>query len=328
MFTERTAHNLLSLIGNTPLLQLDLETKATVYAKLEFLNPGGSIKDRAALFMIEQAEKESLLKKGSFIIEPSSGNQGIAIAMISAIKGYKAIITVPERTSIEKIRALKAYGATVHICPNTDNLDDPRGYHALAVKLHKSIPNSFMPSQYTNPTNSAAHYNTTGPEIWKQTCGLITHFVAGMGSCGTITGVARYLKEQKKTTNIIGIDAATSALSSRNPKSYETEGIGVDHPNDGNYDASMVDTVIPVQDVDAFAMTRTLFKKGLLVGLSSGAVAWGTQSLLPTLHASDVVVCIFADSGRAYLSKLFPTDDIVKPISTSDMTARPLQHQQ
>jgi cystathionine beta-synthase len=297
---------ILELIGNTPIARLELGTQATILAKLEYLNPGGSIKDRSALFMIEDAEKNGYLQPGGTIIEASSGNQGIALAMIGAVKGYNVIILVPDRTSQEKIATLQAYGAEVIICPDTDNLDDPEGYHAQAQTLLKTIPYSFMPNQYHNKLNPQAHYTTTGPEIWQQTNGAITHFIVGAGSCGTISGAGKYLKEQNPKIKIIGVDAITSAYSSKNPKAYNVEGIGIDSQD--NLDLSVIDEIIPITDDDAFATTKELaLKHGLMVGISSGAVMHVTFNYAKKLKPTDVIVVIFADSGRAYLQKVFGT---------------------
>lgn len=295
---------ILELIGNTPVVELSLQTEATVLAKLEYLNPGGSIKDRSALFMIEDAEKQGLIKKNGTIIEASSGNQGIALAMIGAVKGYNVIITVPDRTSEEKVATLRAYGAKVFVCPDTDNLEDPQGYHAKAQRLLKEIPNSFMPNQYHNKLNPMAHYKSTGPEIWEQTNGKITHLITGAGSCGTISGAGKYLKEKNKNIKVIGVDAATSAYSSENPKAYEAEGIGID--TEHNLDKKVIDEIIPVEDKHIFDMTKKIAKEyGFLVGLSSGAVMCAAIKKIKTLKKTDVVVAIFADSGRAYLKKAF-----------------------
>lgn len=297
--------DVLEAIGNTPLMKLDFDIKPTLLAKLEYLSLGGSIKDRAALFMIQEAERTGKLGPGGTIIEASSGNQGIALAMIGAIKGYKVVITVPNRTSIEKISTLQAYGAKVFVCPDTDDLNDPNGYHNKAETLHKQIENSYMPNQYYNIENQKAHYLTTGPEIWKQSFGKLTHCFVGMGSCGTISGVGKYLKEQNKNIKIIGIDAKTSKLSMPNsPKAYKTEGIGVDVIT-GNLDKSVIDEIFPVSDEDAFSMTRLLATKGYLVGLSSGAVMHVALEYAKKLGNLDTICVIFADSGRAYLSKVF-----------------------
>ena len=295
----------LDAIGNTPLVKLDLDTKPTILAKLEHLNPGGSIKDRSALFMIQEAERRGDLRPGGTIIEASSGNQGIALSMIGAIKGYNVIITVPNRTSIEKVSTLQAYGAKVFVCPDTDDLHYPNGYHTKAEALHKQIVNSYMPNQYYNTENPKAHYTTTGPEIWKQSCGKLTHCFIGMGSCGTISGIGKYLKEKNKNIKIIGIDAMTSKLSMPDsPKAYKTEGIGVDVITD-TLDRNVIDEIIPISDDHAFDMTRMLAKKGYLVGLSSGAVMHVALKYSKNLSASDTILVIFADSGRAYLSKVF-----------------------
>jgi cystathionine beta-synthase len=254
--------------------------------------------------MIEDAEQRGLLKPGGTIIESSSGNQGIALAMIGAVKGYKVIILVPDRTSAEKIATLRAYGAKVEICPDTDSLDDPDGYHAKSLELLKTIPDSFMPNQYHNKLNPQAHYSTTGPEIWEQTGGTITHLIVGAGSCGTISGAGKFLKEQNKNIKIIGVDAATSAYSSKTPRAYNVEGIGID--SNDNLDLSVVDEIIPISDTDAFNTTKELAKKyGLMVGISSGAVMHILFKKLKTFKPTDVVVVVFADSGRAYLGKVF-----------------------
>lgn len=297
--------SLLESIGNTPLVKLDFDTKPTLLAKLEFLNPGGSVKDRSALFMIQDAEQKGLLKPGGTIIEASSGSQGIALAMIGARKGYHVIITVPDRTSAEKVATLKAYGAKVYVCPNTDNIDDPEGFHAKAEALAEKIPNSFLPHQFYNPANVMAHFKTTGPEIWRQTNGQVTHCFIGMGSCGTVMGVAKFLKKKNPQIKIIGVDAANSLLSSpRGPRKYKTEGIGVDVITD-ILDLSMIDKIIPIKDNETFTMTKQLAKKGYLVGLSSGAVMCAALQEAKQLKSTDLMVVIFADSGRAYLSKVF-----------------------
>ncbi|MDR1057295.1 MAG: cysteine synthase family protein [Coxiellaceae bacterium] len=295
----------LGCIGNTPMATIDVATKATVLAKLEYLNPGGSIKDRAALFMIQEAERNGKLRPGGTIIEASSGNQGIALAMIGALKGYEVIITVPNRTSAEKIATLRAYGAKVFVCPDTDDLHNPEGYHSKAEELLKKIPNSYMPNQYYNVENPKAHYLMTGPEIWQQTEGALTYCFISMGSCGTISGIGKYLKEQNSKIKIIGTDAATSKLSMPDcPKAYKIEGMGVDVITD-TLNRDVIDEIIPVSDDDAFAMTRKLAQKGYLVGLSSGAVMHAVSEYKHKFKEDDVVIVMLADSGRAYLSKIF-----------------------
>lgn len=297
---------LLDAIGNTPLISLDLETPPTILAKLEYLNPGGSIKDRAALFMIEEAERKGLLKPGGTIIEASSGNQGISAAMIGAAKGYKVIITTSKKVSQEKINTIKAYGAEIIICEPKMLLDDPESYHSQAVRLHKKTPNSFMLNQYYELTNSEAHYRSLGPEIWQQTQGLVTHCFAATGSCGTTTGIARYLKEQNKNVKIIAVDAKNSYRSTQgNPKPYFLEGIGVDYdaPNLKAYE-SYIDEFFCVEDQQGVDMLKKMARSyGVLCGPTSGAVAYAVQEYSKNLSENDKVVMIMGDSGRAYLSK-------------------------
>jgi cystathionine beta-synthase len=310
---------ILQMIGNTPLMRLEFGTKPTLLAKLEMVNPGGSIKDRSALFMVEEAERTGKLKPGGTIVEASSGNQGIALAMIGKVKGYRVIITVPDRTAQEKVAALRAYGAEVHVCPNTDSHDDPRNYHTLAEHLAHTIPGAHMPNQYFNKANPKAHYTTTGPEIWQQTEGKITHFICGAGSCGTISGVGRYLKEQNPNVKVIGVDAATSMYSSKEPKAYKVEGLGIDVISD-TFDQAVIDEIIPINDDDAFAMTRKLaLQHGILVGISSGAVMHVALEYTKKLSEKDIVVIIFADSGRNYLSKVFA------PVAHCDATVTACQ---
>lgn len=297
---------LIDAIGNTPLVQLAYESPATIYAKLEYLNPGGSVKDRSARYMIEQAEKKGLLKPGGTLIDASSGNQGIATAMIGAVKGYKVIITVSEKVSQEKLNTLKAYGAQVITCPSTDFIDDPRSYHSTAKALHAATPNSFMPNQYYNPENAHAHYHSLGKEIWEQTHGKVTHFFAAAGTGGTITGVGRYLKEKNPTTQIIGIDSINSYRTTKgNPKPYKVEGMGIDFDTPV-IDYAVIDEIIPVADEDALPMLKKLAQSyGVLAGPSSGAVAYVAQEYAKKLNPEHLAVMIFGDSGRAYLTKNF-----------------------
>ncbi len=300
----------LSLIGNTPLVKLDIDAKPTIYAKFEFLNPGGSIKDRSALYMVEDAERRGLLKPGGTIVEATSGNQGIALAMIGKIKGYRVIITVPERTSEEKVAILKAYGAEVYVCQNTVSHHDPAGYVARAQAITAQTPGAFMPDQYVNPINADAYYASLGPEIWQQTNGTVTHFIAGAGTCGTISGVGRYLKEQNSDVTIIGVDAATSFYSSKEPKAYNVEGLGIDIISDV-FNQKVVDHILTITDEDAFSATRRLaYKYGIMGGISSGAVMHVATEYAKNLTEKDVMVIIFADSGRAYLSKVFNQKNI------------------
>lgn len=293
-------------IGNTPLVQVNFDSPARIYAKLEYLNPGGSVKDRSALFMIEQAEKDGRLKPGGTIIEASSGNQGAATAMISAIKGYKAVITVSEKISQEKLQTIKAYGAHVVMCPSTSFIEDPRSYHSQAVEILKNTPNAIMLNQYFNIENAQGHYTSLGPEIWRQTEGKITHYFAAAGTGGTLSGAGKYLKEQNSNIKIIAIDAANSFRSTNgNPKPYKVEGMGIDFETPV-LNKTIIDEYVPVTDEDALNMLKTMASgHGLLVGPSSGAVSFGTQSYAKNLKDGDLAVMIFGDSGRAYLTKNF-----------------------
>lgn len=305
---------ILDQIGNTPLIKLPFATRnedIKFYGKCEHLNPGGSIKDRAAKYMIEHAESLGLLKPGGVIVEGSSGNQGIALAMIGALKGYKVIITVPNRTSLTKVNTLKAYGAKVYVCDE----DGENGYVEVAREITHKTPGAFMPDQYYNPINIKAHYTSTGPDIWEQTRGKITHFICAMGTCGTICGVASYLKEQNPNIKIWGVDAKTSARSAYyfnqknpdnlvKPKPYKVEGIGVD-VLDGLYNPSLIDKVSCYSDEDIFAMTKNFSKSyGMLIGLSSAAVLKMLEDNLCEFRDGDYVVAILADSGRNYLDKM------------------------
>lgn len=312
MTNRNNYKSIIESIGNTPIARLDFGTTPLLLAKLEFNNPGGSIKDRSALFMVQEAERTGKLQPGGTIVEASSGNQGIALAMIGKIRGYRVIITVSNRTAIEKVAILRAYGAEVHICPNTDSHDDPRNYHTLAEHFAHTIPGAFMPNQYFNKLNPEAHYCTTGPEIWQQTNGTITHFICGAGSCGTISGTGRYLKEQNPNITVIGVDAATSLYSSpKDPKAYNAEGIGIDVITE-TFNKSVIDQIIPITDEDAFTMTRRLaYENGLLVGISSGAVMHVALEYAKNLKESDVVVVILADSGKSYLNKAFMNSPIL-----------------
>lgn len=296
----------IAAIGNTPLIKLNLGTSPTIYAKLEYFNPGGSIKDRAARFMIEEAERQGILKPGGTIIEASSGNQGIAAAMIGAIKGYRVVITVSEKVSTEKKNTLRAYGAEVIICPSTSELTDPESYHSKAVAIQKETPNSYMLNQYFNAHNAEAHYRDLGPEIWHQTEGTITHYIGALGTGGTVCGAGKYLREQNSAIRVAGVDAATSyRATSGHPSPYKLEGIGVDF--DGPLlDPRVMTDYLTATDEESIAMLKELARHhGLLVGPSSGAVAAAARRYTAQLSPTDVVVIVFGDSGRAYLTKQF-----------------------
>lgn len=296
--------NIINLIGNTHLARLPFVSAGIFCAKLEYLNPGGSIKDRSALYMIEQAEQSGALQKGGTIIDASSGNHGISVAMIGAHKGYQVIISVTEKISQEKLQAIKAYGAEVIISKPTLFIEDVESYHSKAVALSKTIPNAVMLNQYFSPLNAQAHYTFLAPEIWKQTAGKITHFFAGAGTTGTISGVSRFLKEQNPHIKTIAVDAAHSFYSTKgNPKPYAIDGIGIDFDNPA-FARDYIDVVETVTDEQALSMTRTLAQQyGILVGPTSGAVASVALRYAPSLTENDLAVMIFGDSGRAYLSK-------------------------
>lgn len=297
---------LLETIGNTPLIRLPFGTPATILAKLEYFNPGNSLKDRSALYMIEQAEKRGDLKPGGTIIDASSGNHGISVAMIGRAKGYKVIIVVSTKTSKEKVAALHAYGAEVVVCEPTPFIDDENSYHKVSQKLAASLPSACMLNQYYNTENRDAHYSLLGPELWSQTNGSITHFFAGAGTGGTISGVGRYLKEHKPSITICAVDALTSYRATKgNPKPYKIEGLGIDFTSEV-LDYSIIDYFAEISDDSAFKALQMLVKQhGLLVGPTSGAVVAACLEKLDTFTQNDVVVLIFGDSGRAYLSKNF-----------------------
>jgi len=298
-------HNhLLESIGNTPLVKIFHDLPTNIFAKLEYLNPGGSIKDRSALYMIQHAEKNGLLKPGMTIVDASSGNHAIALAMIGAAKGYKVIMCASEKSSKEKINTIKAYGAQVKIFAPTDHLEDPNSYHSQALKLHKEIPGSFMPDQYFNVINREGHYHSLGTEIWKQTKGKVTHFFAGAGTGGTVSGAGTYLKEQNPNIKVLAIDSNTSFRATNgNPKPYCLEGMGIDFDSPV-LDKNIIDEYLEISDADGLAMLKHLAsQQGILVGPSSGAVAHAAKEYAKFMKPTDLGVIIFGDSGRAYLSK-------------------------
>jgi len=315
--------SILEAIGNTPLVKLRNVTenlKLTVAAKVEYLNPGQSIKDRIALKMVEDAEKEGLIKSGGTIIEGTSGNTGMGLALAAAVKGYKCIFTTTDKQSQEKIDLLRALGAEVRVCPTNVEPEDPESYYSVAKRLSKEIPNSYYPNQYDNKSNTQAHYETTGPEIWEQTDGKITHYVAGMGTGGTITGVAKYLKEKNPDIKVIGVDSVGSVyrkyfetggeFDKNEIKPYLTEGIGEDIIP-GNIDFKYIDAVEQVNDKNAFIMTRELAKKeGLFIGGSCGAAVYGALEYAKKekLGEDALMVVILPDSGTRYTSKIYNDD--------------------
>jgi cystathionine beta-synthase len=299
--------SVLDCIGRTPIVRLNYPFTCPVYAKLEMLGVGGSMKDRVALHMIEVAEKAGLLKRGGTIIEASSGNQGAALAMIGAAKGYRVIITASEKISEEKLRTLRAFGAEVRLCPVVPALEDPRGYYMAAKQLSEAIPGAYWPNQYHNPLNPEAHYLTTAPEIWEQTKGRLTYFFAAAGSSGTICGVGRFLKEKGRDIKVIAVDAATSVFSASRlgttPAPYKTEGLGIDYLP-AFLDRSVIDDFLVATDDEALSNAQRLAREqGILSGISSGAVLHALFQYQERFTPDDFVIALFADSGKQYLSK-------------------------
>ena len=301
------ADSVLGLIGNTPLVRMSRigrGLRPAILAKLEHLNPGGSVKDRIGLVMIEDAERRGLLKPGGTIVEPTSGNTGVALAMAAAIKGYRLICTMSEKMSQEKRDLLRAYGAEVVICPTAVPPEHPDSYYRVAERLAKEIPGGFQPNQYYNPGNPEAHYRTTGPEIWEQTDGKVTHLVMGVGTGGTVSGAGKYLKEKSAKVQVVGADPEGSIYTG-DIHPYKTEGIGEDfYP--GTFDPSLVDRWFRVSDRDGLLTARRITREeGILAGGSAGTAMFAALELAKELDESAVIVVLFADSGRSYLSKIY-----------------------
>ncbi|HUN29821.1 MAG TPA: cystathionine beta-synthase [Alphaproteobacteria bacterium] len=298
----------LDAIGNTPLVKLNKVTdgaECLVLAKVEYVNPGGSVKDRPAVAMLEEAERAGLLKPGGTIVEPTSGNTGSGLAMAAAIRGYRCILVMPDKMAKEKIDLLKAYGAEVVVTPTNVPNDSAESYYGVANRLASEIPGAFQPNQFHNHHNPEAHYHTTGPEIWRDTRGTITHFVAGIGTGGTISGTARYLKDQNPKIHVVGADPEGSIYSGDTPRSYAVEGIGMSYLPE-TVDLKVIDEMVRVSDRESFLMARRITREeGLLVGGSSGTAAVAAIKLAKTLPKEAIVVVLFPDSGRGYMSKIF-----------------------
>jgi cystathionine beta-synthase len=339
MKTGHIAGNILDVIGHTPMVRINSITRGlsgvTVVAKLETFNPGNSIKDRMAVKMIEDAEASGALKPGGTIIEGTSGNTGMGLAIAAVVKGYKCVFTTTDKQSKEKIDALKAFGAEVIICPTNVAPEDPRSYYSVSSRLAEEIPNSWKANQYDNLSNTAAHYEQTGPEIWEQTDGRVAHLVVGVGTGGTVTGVGRYLKERNPAIKVWGIDTygsvfkkykETGIFDKHEIYPYITEGIGEDFlPR--NVDFSVIDHFEKVTDKDAALMTRRLAREeGIFAGNSAGSAMAGLLQLAEHFHDGDLVVVIFHDHGSRYLGKMF-NDDWMREkgfIEKTGMAARDL----
>jgi len=301
--------NVVELIGNTPLVRLRNVTagiSATVLAKVEYFNPGGSVKDRIALRMVEEAEKAGLLRAGGTIVEPTSGNTGVGLALVAQLRGYRCVFVCPDKVSEDKQNVLRAYGAEVVVCPTAVAPEDPRSYYNVSDRLAREIPGAWKPDQYSNPNNPLSHYEQTGPELWEQTGGQLTHFVAGVGTGGTITGVGRYLREVSEgTVKIIGADPEGSVYSGGTGRPYLVEGVGEDFwPK--TYDRDICDEIIKVSDKESFTLTRRLAREeGLLVGGSCGMAVAAALEVARRAGPDDVIVVLLPDGGRGYLSKIF-----------------------
>ncbi|MEB0306357.1 cystathionine beta-synthase [Cryobacterium sp. 10I1] len=305
----KIADTILDLIGNTPLVKLNKVTEgigATVLVKLEYFNPGGSAKDRIAARIIDAAERDGLLLPGGTIVEPTSGNTGVGLALVAQQRGYRCVFVLPDKVGEDKRNVLTAYGAEVVVTPTSVAPDDPESYYSVSDRLAREIPGAFKPNQYANPNGPLSHYESTGPEIWRDTDGTVTHFVAGVGTGGTITGTGRYLREVSgDTVRIIGADPEGSVYSGGTGRPYLVEGVGEDFWP-AAYDPAVVHEVIAVSDAESFAMTRRLaLEEGILVGGSSGMAVVAALRAAATLPADAVVVVLLPDGGRGYLGKIF-----------------------
>jgi len=305
----QVSDSLIELVGNTPLVRLHRLAAGLapqVLAKVEYFNPGGSVKDRIALAMVDDAEKRGLLQPGGTIVEPTSGNTGVGLALVANARGYRCVFVMPDKMSAEKIAVLRAYGAEVVVCPSAVDPSSPDSYYSVSKRLAAETPGGWNPNQYANPLNPEAHYLSTGPEVWRQTDGLVTHFVAGVGTGGTISGTGRYLKQVSDgRVQVVGADPEGSVYSGGTGRPYLVEGVGEDFwPQ--TYDPSFVDRIIAISDRESFLTTRRLAREeALLVGGSCGLAVAAALRLAEELSQDDVVVVLLPDSGRGYLSKIF-----------------------
>lgn len=309
---KRMFANVIEALGDTPLVRLNSVTKGIrtpVYAKLEMMNPGGSVKDRIGIRMIEEAERRGWLHPGGTIVEPTSGNTGVGLAMAAAVKGYRCIFVMPDKVSTEKVQLLRAYGAEVVTTPTSVERDSPQSYYSVADRLTREVPNAFQPNQYFNPQNPRTHYEATGPEVWEQTSGKVTHFVAGVGTGGTISGSGRFLKDQNPEIKVVGADPEGSIYTSSIIHQYKVEGVGEDFWP-GSFDRNVVDEWFQVTDTEALIMARRVTREeGILVGGSCGLAVHAAVELARRLDDPDaLIVVLLPDSGRGYLSKIYNDD--------------------
>ncbi len=310
----QTYRNVLELIGDTPIIKLSRLTtgiKANLFVKAEFFNPGGSIKDRIGIRMLEAAEREGKIRPGGTIIEPTSGNTGVGLAQAAALRGYRCIFTMPDKMSQEKVRLLKAYGAEVVICPTAVPKESPESYYSVADRLSRELPNAYQPNQYYNMENPQTHYDWTGPEIWKQMDGKLDVFVAGMGTGGTISGCAKYFKEQNPKVHIVGVDSEGSLYTSNVVRPYKVEGIGEDFIP-ATIDLEIIDEMVTVSDRDSFVTARRLAREeGILSGGSCGAALYGALQVARRYSEGTNILVVLPDGGRSYLSKFY-SDEYMK----------------